>query len=204
MNAPIKRTAIEDIRRIELIQAAHRVFMDQGLSGLTTARICNEAGMSPGILAYYFKGKDEVLLGMVRYNNRLLLDEIVSRMKTAVTRWERLMAIVEGNFPKRAYVRNVAQAWLSVCAAARPGHGFERLQAIFYRRLESNLRSTFANVLTPQKTDNLVLGVGVMIDGLWLRKSAGSAISSEDAAGLIAGYLTSALDADELFKLQSR
>src|SRR5690349_21526903 len=38
-----KRTRIEDIRRIELIAAAHRVFLEHGLQGMTSARICREA-----------------------------------------------------------------------------------------------------------------------------------------------------------------
>ena len=77
-----KRTRIEDIRRVELIAAAHRVFLEHGLQGMTSARICREAGMSPGILAYYFKGKDEVLLGMVRYNNRRTLRQTSCNIHT--------------------------------------------------------------------------------------------------------------------------
>ena len=84
------RKRIDEIRRSELIEAAHRVFLREGLQGLTTARICKEAGMSPGILAYYFKGKDEVLLGMVRYNNRLLMEDVIAWLGKAQTQWARL------------------------------------------------------------------------------------------------------------------
>ena len=110
MLAKTKRTAIEDIRRVELVQAAHRVFIEHGLGGMTTARICQEAGMSPGILAYYFKGKDEVLFGMVRYNNRVLMEDVIARLNRAKTRCERLAAIIEGNFPAAAFERNTANA----------------------------------------------------------------------------------------------
>ena len=50
-----RKTRIEDIRRVELIGAAHRIFLRAGLKGLTSVRICHEAGMSQGILTYYFK-----------------------------------------------------------------------------------------------------------------------------------------------------
>jgi len=70
---------IEEVRRRELIEGAYRVFLEHGIAGLTTARICKEAGMSPGLLVYYFKGKDEVLFGMVRYNNRLLMEDVIAR-----------------------------------------------------------------------------------------------------------------------------
>jgi TetR/AcrR family transcriptional regulator, transcriptional repressor of bet genes len=165
------RTRIEDLRRVELISAAHRVFMRHGLSGMTTARICAEAGMSPGILAYYFKGKDEVLLAMVRHNNRILAKEVTARLRSARTRWDRLVAILEGNFPAEAYESNVATAWLSVCAIAPLNPAYGQLQKIFYRRLQSNLASVFHGVLTAERLAALTLGIGTMIDGLWLRKS---------------------------------
>ena len=43
---------------------------------MTTKRICEEAGMSAGILSYYFKGKEDVLFAMVRLNNRLLMEAV--------------------------------------------------------------------------------------------------------------------------------
>ena len=96
-----QRTRIEDIRRVELIEAAHRIFLRDGLKGLTTTRICHEAGMSQGILTYYFKDKDQVLFEMVRYANRVLMDAVVINLRQAETRWDRLTAIVDGNFRRR-------------------------------------------------------------------------------------------------------
>ncbi|TIW10143.1 MAG: TetR family transcriptional regulator, partial [Mesorhizobium sp.] len=83
-----QRTRIEDIRRVELIEAAHRIFLRDGLKGLTTTRICHEAGMSQGILTYYFKDKDQVLFEMVRYANRVLMDAVVVNLRKAETRWD--------------------------------------------------------------------------------------------------------------------
>lgn len=202
MKTKRKRTSIEDVRRIELVQAAHRVFIEHGLGGMTTARICEEAGMSPGILSYYFKGKDEVLFGMVRYNNRILMEDIIARLERARTLWERFCAIVEGNFPEQAFERNTANAWLSVVAAAGSDPRYGRLQAIFYRRLQSNLRSVFSGVVPEDRLSQAVLSIGVMIDGLWLRKAAGSAISSEEAVSLIVDNVCSSLSADEFSQLQ--
>ena len=164
MAKPRKRTRIEDIRRVELIQAAHRVFRSQGLGGLTTARICAEAGMSPGILAYYFKGKEDVLFEMVRYNNRILSEDVIRRLRAAKTPWDRLTAIIEGNFPEKAYFQPEANAWLSVCAAAATNAEFARLQQFFYHRLASNLGAALRPVLPPDRANALVLTIGIMID----------------------------------------
>lgn len=179
------RTRIEDLRRKELIEAAHRVFMAHGLTGMTTARICAEAGMSPGILSYYFKGKEEVLFAMVRLNNRALAEDVVARLRSARTLWDRLLAIIEGNFPAAYFHQNVANAWLSVCAASTSNPRYARLQQLFHKRLSSNLASTLDQVLDPDQTARLILSIGVQIDGLWLRKSADPTLDRKTAIDLI-------------------
>lgn len=194
MKRPAVRTRIEDIRRMELIEAAHRVFIEHGLGGLTTERICREAGMSPGILSYYFKGKEEVLFGMVRYNNRLLMRDVVARLEASRTDWDRLVAIVEGNFPAVAFERNTANAWLSVCAAAAKNVRFARLQAIFYSRIRSNIMSILKPYLARDRIEDIVLTVGLLIDGLWLRKASDGAIPRDRAIRVVLASIEHHID----------
>ncbi|TPK73806.1 transcriptional regulator BetI [Mesorhizobium sp. B2-3-14] len=198
-----KRTKIEDIRRVELVAAAHRVFLVHGLQGMTSARICREAGMSPGILAYYFKGKDEVLFGIVRHNNRILMEDVVAKLRAAKTPWQRFIAVVEGNFPENAFEPNVAKAWLSVCAAAASSSQFALLQAIFYRRLKSNPSSAFAGVLDPTSLRAASLAVGALIDGMWLRKAAGDDVSRDQAIEIIVAHIKGTLTGEALEWLTS-
>jgi transcriptional repressor BetI len=203
MNIIVKRTRIEDLRRSELIAAAHRVFMVHGLSGMTTARICAEAGMSPGILAYYFKGKEDVLFAMVRMNNRLLLENIVVGLNAAQTRWDRLVAIVEGNFPVKVYAPDVANAWLSVIAVSAKNPRYAKLQTLFYRRLRSNLVSVFKDQLPPDRVAMIVQLVSSMIDGLWVQKAAREAPGRDDAVAIILHCVAALLSEDERRRLES-
>lgn len=196
-----KKTRIEDVRREELIQAAHRVFLEHGLAGLTTARICAEAGMSPGILAYYFKGKEHVLFEMVRYNNRTLKDDVVVRLREARTPWERLAAIVGSNFRDTIFHRAAANAWVSISGAAGTNADFARLQLYFNRRLESNLASALRPARSRSEAQDLVLTIGVMIDGLWLRKAVGEEIGSAQAVALILDQVRASLSEAELLRL---
>lgn len=165
------------------------MFRTHGLAGLTTARICAEAGLSPGILAYYFKGKEDVLFQMVRYNNRILMEDIIRRLRLARSGWERLAAIVEGNFPAGTYDRAAANAWISVCAAAATNAEYARLQRFFYRRLASNLASALRPALAADRAGPLILSVGVMIDGLWLRKASDDTLGRDDVVDLILGHV---------------
>lgn len=196
------RTRIEDLRRKELIEAAHRVFMQHGLGGMTTKRICEEAGMSPGILSYYFKGKEDVLFAMVRLNNRLLMEEVVKGLQLATTRRGRLEAIIRGNFPTGLFEPNIANAWLSVCAASATNPRYARLQRVFYRRLKSNLASVFAGLVTQGRFDQLALSLGAMIDGLWLRRATGEDLSIATATDLVLDVTDALLTGPERQGLQ--
>lgn len=202
MQVHIKRTRIEDLRRGELIAAAHRVFMQHGLGGMTTARICVEAGMSPGILSYYFKGKEDVLFAMVRMNNRVLMEDVVKRLTGARTRWQRFLAIIEGNFPAGVYEQNVASAWLSVVAASSRNARYARLQAVFYRRLRSNLLSVFKEALDADSLPLMERTVSSLIDGLWLRKSAGDPMTRDDAVAALTLVVEGLLTEDQLRQLK--
>ena len=177
--------------------------MVHGLTGLTTARNCAEAGMSPGVLAYYFKGKEDVLFAMVRLNNRLVMEDVVVRLNVAQTRWHRLLAIVEGNFPEPFYTPNVANAWLSVVAASATTPRYAQLQRLFYRRLRSNLASVFVGILPADRIESLARVISGLIDGLWLQKAADQAPSRNAAVALVLDTVTALLTSKERLCLQS-
>ncbi|EJM99439.1 transcriptional regulator BetI [Phyllobacterium sp. YR531] len=190
------KRSIEDIRRQELIEGAYRAFLQHGIDGLTTARICKEAGMSPGILSYYFKSKDEVLFWMVRHANRVIMDEVAKRMKAAPNRWERLLAIIEGNFPKSLFEQNTANAWLSFYVASARDPQLERLQRLFHRRLASNISSCVSGIVSRADLPGFVETVAVLIDGCWLHRAAiHSQTTSAGAIALITNQVEQLLGA---------
>ena len=199
-----QKTRIEDIRRVELIEAAHRIFLREGLRGLTTTRICNEAGMSQGILTYYFKDKDEVLFEMVRLANGALMDEVVVNLRRATTRWERLTAIIDGNFPTTEFRRNVANAWISFYAEAGHNARYARLQRLFYKRLRSNIASALVPFWPRDRIDHFVRGFAAMLDGFWLRRGhSDDDISLEQAKFLLTEYTEKMLGEEMIAKLKA-
>src|SRR4051812_14433781 len=55
----IRRRA--DLRRLEILRAASRVFREQGVAAAGMRDIAVAAGLSPGNLYHYFRGKEEIL-----------------------------------------------------------------------------------------------------------------------------------------------
>ncbi|MGJ0623584.1 TetR/AcrR family transcriptional regulator [Xenorhabdus bovienii] len=48
-------------KRQEILAAAHRCFLRNGLQGASISMICKEAAMSPGHLYHYFSSKDAII-----------------------------------------------------------------------------------------------------------------------------------------------
>ncbi len=183
------RTSIETIRKRELIEAAYEAFRQYGFRGLTMARIGKQAGMSHGIINYYFKSKDDLLIAMVRYANRLIMEDVNRRLSTATTPLARLDAIIEGNFPPHLYDRATASAWVSFYSAVPEHAEFDRLQTLFYRRLRSNLLDCFDHLVARDEAEILVKGISVMIDGMWMRCAIEKAgLDREEAVSLIKDF----------------
>ena len=108
------KTSFEKIRRQDLLEAAFLTFLDHGMNGMTMARIGERAGMSHGIVNYYFKNKEALLNAVMRKANGLIMLDVARRLREARTPRERLSAIVAGNFPASLFTRNVARAWVRV------------------------------------------------------------------------------------------
>ncbi len=203
-NSKRPKTRIEDIRRKELIEAAYRIFMLHGLKGLTTTRICGEAGMSQGILTYYFKNKNEVLFEMVRMANRHLMDDVVGRLRLSQTSWERIVAIIDGNFPADRFNRNTANAWVSFYAEAAHNARYQRLQRLFYRRLRSNLASALLPLLHEDEFESFVFGFATLLDGIWLRCGhAENEVTVRDAQRLLTNYVVHTLGIEVIERLKT-
>lgn len=188
------KTSIQKIRRQDLVRAAYRTFLDHGLEGMTMARIGQRAGMSHGIVNYYFKSKAELLDAVVRHANCLIMQEVAARLRAARTPRERLSAVVEGNFRAELFDRETANAWTSFYAAVPNRQEFARLQRAVYRRLRSNLTHDLVRLVDRPRAEEIALGISVWIDGLWLRRAmAGEELTAEQAIRAVNGYIDQCL-----------
>jgi AcrR family transcriptional regulator len=70
-----------DARREELVQAVWSVIAARGIDEVTVREIARESGYSPGVLAHYFKNKDDLLVHALRISHEKIVerqDELVA------------------------------------------------------------------------------------------------------------------------------
>ncbi len=65
-----------ELRKEQIIEAALELISAEGVSGLSIAGIAGQVGIVPSALYRHFKGKDEVLDGVVEFIKRRLLTNV--------------------------------------------------------------------------------------------------------------------------------
>lgn len=64
---PMGRKSVEQERKIQIVQALHRCLLKKPFNETSIKDIAAEAGVNHGVLHYYFKNKEEVLLFYIDY-----------------------------------------------------------------------------------------------------------------------------------------
>ncbi|MEU4225600.1 TetR/AcrR family transcriptional regulator [Nonomuraea sp. NPDC026600] len=72
-----------DERRREVLSAARRVIVRDGIDAATTRAIAKEAGYSNGVLAHYFADKDEILLSALRQSHQRIRERLTRKIEGA-------------------------------------------------------------------------------------------------------------------------
>lgn len=70
----------QEARRQQLIAATVRIIARHGFSNTTLAKVAQEAGLSPGIVNFYFTSKDQLLIAVLKS----LSDEFMGRLEQAL------------------------------------------------------------------------------------------------------------------------
>jgi TetR/AcrR family transcriptional repressor of bet genes len=192
----VTRTRIERIRRRDLIEAAYQTFLEHGLNGMTVVRIGERAGMSHGIVNYYFKSKDELVSAVVRKANFLIMQDTALRLRNARSPRERVSAVIAGNFAADLFTREIARAWVSYYAALGRQGDLDRMQRVVDARLSSNLMHALTQLVDRAHARRVADYIAVLIDGYWLRHAkSDDAVDAAAAIGQIEEFVGSQLSA---------
>jgi AcrR family transcriptional regulator len=112
------RPSVEPERREQLIAAAARVIARSGYDAATVRDVAREAGVSTGVIAYYFEGKDDLFAHVLRSASRAFRLRLEHAREAAQTPRERLLALAEAATPADDDAVRAHALWIDFWARA--------------------------------------------------------------------------------------
>ena len=162
-------------RHQEILDAAARVITARGLAETRISDIADQAGVSPGLILYYFESKDRLLSEALTFANDqfyLRTSREIRRLPSAVDQLRRLVDLsVPGYLPEYGRLDEWA-LWIEVWVRALRDADMAKDREVLDERWRSQLADIvrageesgeFASMVD---TDELALRIASLIDGL--------------------------------------
>ncbi len=123
----MSQEAKRDRRRLQLIEATIETIAERGLVGTTLAQVAKAAGVSYGVVGFYFRSKDALLRATLDH----LADDYEAVARRAVEKAgaspaARLVAVVEADFSAEVAQRRKIAAWTAFWSETRATPAFRR------------------------------------------------------------------------------
>jgi TetR/AcrR family fatty acid metabolism transcriptional regulator len=115
------KTKTEKYRRI--LEAAIKVFAEQGFFHSTISQIAKEAGVADGTIYLYFKNKDDILIQFYNYKTRNIFNRFRETVKEAENPKEKLRNLIRCHLKEFQRDRNMAVVYM---AEARKGRHLDK------------------------------------------------------------------------------
>lgn len=115
------KTKTEKYRRI--LEAAIKVFAEQGFFHSTISQIAKEAGVADGTIYLYFKNKDDILIQFYNYKTRNIFNRFRETVKEAENPGEKFRNLIRCHLREFQRDRNMAMVYM---AEARKGRHLDK------------------------------------------------------------------------------
>jgi AcrR family transcriptional regulator len=162
-----------DERRREVLSAARRVIVRDGLDAATTRAIAKEAGYSNGVLAHYFTDKDEILLSALRQSHQRIRDRLARKVE-AVSGLAALRELLLDNLPLDAERTQETRLEVSFWSRSLASERLAEIQRAEAAELRAAVRALLAQarlageLTTEANLDDVAEQLLALVDGLSL------------------------------------
>jgi TetR/AcrR family transcriptional repressor of bet genes len=203
------RAEIKEIRRTQLIEATIDMIARRGFAALTLADIAKAAHLSSGIVNFYFRSKEELLVATLRHlaaSYERFIEQAAARAGDEPA--EQFAAIIEADFDPRVASRKHVTVWYAFWGEARWRPDYLEICAEISDRFFVQTRALCAAIAERGgyrglDLDAIARGFNAMSDGLWLDLLTNpKALSREDAKHISFAYLASVFPKE--FALRAR
>ena len=169
-------------RRTEILDSAARVITERGLSDTRVADIAKDAGVSTGLVLYYFDSRDKLLSeALAQLNDRFYL-QLSRELRGMSSARERLEHLIDLSVPGRAETDRIEEwaLWIEVFVRALRDPQMAREREVLDRRYRDTLAEVIregqaAEEFPAGDADEQALRLSALIDGLAIQTVLGSA-----------------------------
>jgi AcrR family transcriptional regulator len=164
------------VRRDQIVRATIRCLARVGYSGLTMKAVAGEAGISPGILHYYFASKRAILVAALETVQADLDRRVARGQGAAGDPRARLRAVIAGCLRLAEENREFWVVFVEFWGEMMHDAELSRVNAALYRRLRRTLgavvtqgtRAGMFRRLDPEEAGAVILA---LVDGLSLQRT---------------------------------
>ena len=161
-------------KQIHLLRSTYRVLAEKGLQQLALQHVAEQAGVSKGILLYYFGSKENLVLTTMRW----VLGRVAERIRTAVFKAasteEKVTAMLDAIFIDPKANRDFYLVLLDLLSTAARLDRFDEISATFRTTvngvyahiIEQGVRQGTFHIADANEAAAVVRGI---IDGLFLQ-----------------------------------
>ncbi|MGE3968416.1 MAG: transcriptional regulator BetI [Dongiaceae bacterium] len=194
---------VKETRQRQLIDATIRAIGTYGYANTTLSHVAAAAGMSPGIVNFYFKSKEQLLAATLEQ----IADEYDAVRREAIAAVGTdpaavIEATIEADFHPAIFTREKIAVWWAFWAEAPSRAGYQQLVAELETRYFDETIVPIRQLIEQRgyrgaDPDAIARGLNAMIDGLWFDLLIDpDAISAESAKRICHTYLVALFPRD--------
>ncbi|MGC4251719.1 MAG: TetR family transcriptional regulator [Sphingobium sp.] len=170
MKRELKKELTAEARRMDLIQGMLKSIHKHGYSNTTVQTICEESGLSRGLISHYFKGKEDLLIEAFRYLTQQSDEDAKAAFHAAGDDpFKRLLAVAEEPFHA---TREYGEVWLHFWSVALNNGEARKLRNGLWKRFRASIERRMTEAAEAKKIQINVKHNAMiftqLIDGLWV------------------------------------
>jgi AcrR family transcriptional regulator len=152
--APLAAPAGAPNRKVDLVRTAYRLFSEKGVHRVPLDEIASAAGLSKGLVIYYFKTKENLVLETMRWALDTTAERVRQAMAKATTPHGKVLAMIDGIWSGAETNRRFYLLYLDLAGHAARVQHFTKLSATFH----SVVNALYAEVIAQGVAEGAVAG----------------------------------------------
>ena len=168
------RDALKEARKVQLMEATIDCIAARGFAELTLADVAKTAGLSVGIVNFYFRSKDVLLIETLRHLVADYIQQTNENIRHAGTSAAaQIEAMIDSDFHRTIANRKRVTVWYAFWGETRWRPEFLKICQQLSDSFHEETREAFARLIAEGgyanvDADLVARGFDAMIDGLWL------------------------------------